>query len=95
MIYKELPHEIIAEISLALLERGVFGECRECHQGHMTIRSGVSVTLLYPYENESTQKCVVCVVTECDRCGHKEEYDIKSLGLDEKIMPLIGNEQQP
>ena len=87
-------------ITLALLNSGVPGECQQCHKGRMQIQPGISVTVLqdrYPYIRQDG-RVIACVLTTCSRCGHKEEYELKALGLMEKLEPYFDKviqEQMP
>lgn len=89
--YVELPEEEMGLIALALLNSGVPGECQQCHNGRMTIHPGVTITPLqdrYPYIHRDG-RVIVCAITTCNHCGHKEEYDLKTLGLLEKFQPFF------
>ena len=95
--YIELPIEFQGEISLALLNSGVSGECQQCHRGRMKIQPGASIVVLQNQYPKVLQlgRCVVCAITTCDHCGHVAEYDLQTLGLLEKFMPFfnkVGNQ---
>ena len=89
--YVELPEEAMGLITLALLNSGVPAECQQCHKGRMQIQPGISVTVLqdrYPYIRQDG-RVIACALTTCSHCGHKEEYELKSLGLMEKLEPYF------
>ena len=75
----EFVKDMCAEISVALLNSGVPGECQSCHKGVMRVQPGASSSVL------SDGRTLRFAVTTCDRCGHKEEYDIGTLGLAKKL----------
>lgn len=87
----ELPTELQGEISLALLNSGVTGECQQCHRGRMKIQPGATIKILQNQYPKVLQlgRCVVCAITTCDHCGHVEEYDLNTLGLMEKFQPFF------
>ena len=84
--------EMVADISLALLNIGVPNECQQCHKGKTQIVPAASMTILQnraPDVNMIIGKPIVCAMTICDFCGHKEEYDLERLGLMDKFAPFF------
>ena len=89
--YIEFTKDMFMEISICLLNSGVPGECQHCHKGVMRVQPGASMTIL---QNQYPKilylgRAIVCAVTICDHCGHKEEYDLQKLGLLEKFQPFF------
>ena len=81
--YIEFTKDMCMEISVALLNSNVPGECQHCHKGVMRVQPGASITVLqnqYPYILRDG-RVIICAITTCDHCGHKEEYDLQKLGL--------------
>ena len=81
--YIEFTKDMCMEISVTLLNSNVPGECQHCHKGIMRVQPGASITVLqnqYPYILRDG-RVIVCAITTCDHCGHKEEYDLQKLGL--------------
>ena len=84
----DFPRELIADISLALMNIGVSNECHQCHKGRSQIVPSASITVLqnsYPAVLVNG-RAIICAVTICDFCGHKEEYDLQRLGLLDKYL---------
>ena len=89
--YIKFTDDMVAAISLALLNSGISGECQQCHKGLTQIAPTATATV---WQNRIpgillAGKCTVCAMTICDHCGHKEEYDLSRLGLLEKFMPFF------
>ena len=88
----EFTDDMVAAISLALLNSGISGECQQCHRGMAKIIPGGTLTVWQnhgPSANILYGPNTFCAMTICDHCGHKEEYDLQRLGLLEKFMPFF------
>ena len=84
----DFPHDLIADISLALMNCNVSNECPKCNRGKIKIVPSASITVLqnsYPAVLVNG-RAIICAVTICDFCGHKEEYDLQRLGLLDKYL---------
>ena len=89
--YIEFTRDMCTEISIVLLNSGVPGECQHCHKGVMRVQPGASMTV---FQNQYPKililgRVLVCAITVCDHCGHKEEYDLQTLGLMERFQPFF------